>query len=224
MKFSQTLHKSVNWRQLTRNQGVSHNNNNLSIAYSKKKIAEFTKILHCRDVLCRRCSDLLSLWHTLCLSRRHWRKRIRGRQRNAERIENHAVVDGVETREWFGLPVDDKLRSLNVSPFPSIFSSKANRRAATKSAFCVLVVAFLRVLNPLVIFMQFLMPRSLLSWVWGTSMLNENWRPRFVLCIVWVQMGYFPQPQCIKFTINIFFEQREPRIFPKQKLELWNSG
>ena len=46
-------------------------------------------------------------------------------------------MDGVERREWFGLPVDDKLRSLNVSPFPSIFSSKANRRAATKSAFCV---------------------------------------------------------------------------------------
>ena len=46
-------------------------------------------------------------------------------------------------------------------------------------------------------------------------MLNENWRPRFVLCIVWVQMGYFPQPQCIKFTINIFFEQREPRIIPQ---------
>ena len=81
----------------------------------------------------------------------------------AEGIENRAVVDGVERREGFGLPVDDKLRSLDVSRFLSIFSSKANRRASIKSAFCVLVVAFVRFNEPLAIFMRSLMPRSLLS-------------------------------------------------------------
>ena len=81
----------------------------------------------------------------------------------AEGIENRAVVDGVERREGFGLPVDDKLRSLDVSRFLSIFSSKANRRASIKSAFCVLVVAFVRFNKPLAIFMRSLMPRSLLS-------------------------------------------------------------
>ena len=81
----------------------------------------------------------------------------------AEGIENRAVVDGVERREGFGLPVDDKVRSLDVSRFLSIFSSKANRRASIKSAFCVLVVAFVRFNEPLAIFMRSLMPRSLLS-------------------------------------------------------------
>ena len=64
---------------------------------------------------------------------------------------------------YFGLPVDDRLRSLDVSHFLSIFSSKANRRASIKSAFCVLVVAFVRFNEPLAIFMRSLMPRSLLS-------------------------------------------------------------
>ena len=81
----------------------------------------------------------------------------------AEGIENRAVVDGVERRDGFGLPVDDRLRSLDVSRFLSIFSSKVNRRASIKTAFCVLIVAFVRFNEPLVIFMRYLMPRSLLS-------------------------------------------------------------
>ena len=81
----------------------------------------------------------------------------------AERIENRAVMDGVERRDWFGLPVDEKLRSLDVSRFLSIFSSRANRRASIKSAFCVFVVAFVRFNEPLAIFIRSLIPRSLLS-------------------------------------------------------------
>ena len=81
----------------------------------------------------------------------------------AEGIENRAVVDGVERRDGFGLPVDDRLRSLDVSRFLSIFSSKANRRASIKSEFCFLFVAFVRFKEPLAIFKRSLMPRSLLS-------------------------------------------------------------
>ena len=78
-----------------------------------------------------------------------------------EGIDNRAVVDGVGRRDGFGLPVDDRLRSLDVSRFLSIFSSKANRRASIKSTFCVLVLAFVRFKEPLAIFKRSLMPRSL---------------------------------------------------------------
>ena len=82
---------------------------------------------------------------------------------DAEGVENRAAADGVERGEGFGLPVDDKLRPLDVSRFPSIFSSKSNRRTSMKSAFCVLLVAFVRFKEPLAIFLRPLIPRSLLS-------------------------------------------------------------
>lgn len=80
--------------------------------------------------------------------------------------KENRVVDGVETREGSGLavlPVDDKLSWLDVSPFLSIFSSKANRRASIRSAFCVLEVVFVRFSAPFAILTRSLMPRSLLS-------------------------------------------------------------
>ena len=124
---------------------------------------------------------------------------------------------------YFGLPVDDKLRSLDVSHFLSIFSSKANRRASIKSAFCVLVVAFVRFNEPLAIFMRSLMPRSLLSWVRGTSMLNENWGPRSVGRFFLGTDGLFPSAITNKFPNKYIFRAATAKTILQTELELWNS-
>ena len=74
------------------------------------------------------------------------------------------VIDCVETRKGSALavlPVDDKLSWLHASPFLSIFSSKANRRASISSTLCVLEVAFVRFNAHFAILTQSLMPRRL---------------------------------------------------------------